>query len=321
MKKIKFGKKMKIATIVTAIVAVVSCLFGVGAIKNNNYNSASPETPANVSEATTVMTANDTVIENTITGCNFSGGATYLVISTGTTYTLEDCTFDGASEQAVVVNGGTLNLKNCSITNGNSSTNGVAIYATDGIVNVEDTVITGNTLESGYGAGIYVSGSATLNLIGKTIIADNTISDATSTTNGGSAIYIEGKGSEDGNMATLNIGTEDKPFTGTISANVINNGNGTINAASYTKVNFNSGVVGQNIVTDAEGNDVIYDANIVNGDGEVFYIGATSTLYIANEATLKGMVATESPMIIGGNIFVEGSVLDVQNYIYSVKAK
>lgn len=314
MKKIKFGRKSKIATIAVAIVAVVSCLFGIGAVKNNNYHADVPSQTGKTSETMSIMTAGDATVETTISNCNFTGGATYLVIRTGTTYTLDTCTFDGATSQAVVVEGGTLNLKNCSITNGNSSTQGVAIHATSGTINIEDTTITGNTLTSGYGAGVYVSGNATVNLIGKTIIADNEITDATATTNGGSAMYIAGTDAD--NMATLNIGTTDKPFTGTISGNVVNNGNGTINAASYTKVNFNSGVVGQNTL-----DDVTYEANVVNGDGEVFYIGSTSTLYIANDATLKGMVATESPMIIGGNIFVEGSSLAVENYIYSVKAK
>lgn len=325
MSKFKFGIKSKITIIAVAVVAIVSCIFGIGAIKNNGYHADTNGLNSEIEKTMSILTADDVIEERTISNCTFTGTSSHLVIAAGTEYTLNNCSFDKTTGRAIEVYGGTLNLNNCKITNGNSSENGVALYSNAGNINITDSEITGNTLAKGCGAALYIDGAVTVNLMGKTIIANNSITDTTETTNGGSAIYIKG-GSESA-LATLNIGTvtadgaTDVEFTGTISENSIANGNGTINAASYTSVNLNSGTLGQNTLTDAAGNEVVYEANVVNGDGEVFYIGATSTLYIKNEATLKGMIATESPMIIGGNIFYEGNQVDIENFIYTVKVK
>jgi len=339
MSKIKFGKKSKIAVISLAVVAIVSSFLGVGAFKTNSSNDGTLGGNSEIEKTMSILTADNALVERTISGCTFTGESSHLVVATGTEYTLNNCTFVGAGVpetidetkdydyKAIKVVGGTLNLNNCSITNGYGENSGVGVYSNAGTLNITDTEISGNTLTSGYGAALYIDGAVTVNLLGKTIIANNQITDTINNTNGGSAIYIKGVDAD--NQATLNIGTVkvveneevvDVAFTGTISENNVANGNGTINAASYTRVNLNSGTLGQNTLTDASGSEVIYNANTVNGDGEVFYIGATSTLYIKNEATLKGMIATESPMIIGGNIFYEGNSVDIQNYIYTVKA-
>ena len=320
MSKIKFGIKSKITVLSLTVIAIVACVFGIGAVKNNGYHADTKSVNSEIEKTMSVLTADNTIVERTIANCTFTGASSHLVVATGTEYTLDNCTFDGTTGRAIEVYGGTLNLTNCKIVNGNSSENGVAIYSNAGNINITDTEISNNTLSAGYGAALYVDGAVTVNLMGKTIITDNQITDTTATTNGGSAIYIKGTSVEA--KATLNIGTvtedgeSDVAFTGTISQNTVANGNGTINAASNTIINLNSGTLGKTTLDDIE-----YNSNEVNGDGEVFYIGATSTLYIKNNASLKGMIATESPMIIGGNIFYEGNSVDVANYIYTVKSK
>lgn len=314
MSKIKFSIKSKIAVIAISVVALVFSIFGIGTIKNK-FNADTNSVNSEIEKTLNVLTADSSITPINITDCTFEGKSSHLVVATGTVYNIDNCTFDLETEdrnggRAIEVYGGTLNLTNCKIVNGNSSENGVAIYSNAGNINITDSEITGNTLTKGCGAGLYIDGAVTVNLMGNTVITNNSITDTSETTNGGSAIYIKGTSAEA--LATLNIGTVSNStesgvaFAGTISGNSIANGNGTINAASYTRVNFNSGTIG---------------TNNVNGNGEVFYIGSTSTLYIKNNASLKGMIATESPMIIGGNIFYEGNSVDIENYIYTVKAK
>ena len=170
-------------------VAVVIALFSaVGIILSNTKSNAFMD-GVEVSGGYGDPTADTTPVQSiVIEDTTFVGDSTFVKVISGENVTLENCTFEGKTVGAafdyIRVEGGELNLKNSTIS-GASESNfaGTGVYASGGVINVEDTVI--EKLDKGiyasctpdnydYETDTEIPGTVSLfNLNGKTEIVNN----------------------------------------------------------------------------------------------------------------------------------------------------
>ena len=197
----------------------------------------------------------------------------------------------------------------------NTSSYGGALMVQNGTVNLRSGEISGNKVSgtnNAYGAGVFLSGGATLNVYNKGKISNNTVVGGNGI-GGGVAIYNDA-------TFTMNGGT----ITGNgYETGVVLNGGGigiaTSNSLSQPTVTLLDGSVTNNGAVNGGGIAVCGKASVILSGTNVAISGNTATasgggLYVADKdaaVTLSGSRILQNTASVGGGVSVQNGKFDV----------